>query len=147
MTGSQHLRDYRSVPLFHPNASVRLLNDINPWRPGIRGHQFYEQVLRPNPVSTVREIEAFRKELEIGDERPQGHLRWIYTFKKAPGFPFIEVDGRVYSPGPILTPSAPVVRPAVAYEGDDPYGRILERLDAINDAVAEIKREIDAARR
>jgi hypothetical protein len=146
MAASQHLRDYRSLPLFRPDASVGLLNFINPYPGPSRGHDFWERVLRPHPVSTVGELEAIRIKLGILQDRPQGHFRWLYTWIKAAGYPFIEIDGRVWSGGPILTPSTPVVRPAVAFEGDDPYGRILEQLNAINGAVAEIKREIAARR-
>jgi hypothetical protein len=67
---SLHLQAARRVPKFHPHAAVRLLSDINPWRPdlGQYGHRFFEEVLRPNPISTVGKLEALRRQL--GHPRP-----------------------------------------------------------------------------
>jgi hypothetical protein len=156
MPQSAHVRHWRALPQLRPDARIRRMNDINPWALGSdRGRRFYDEVLLmllPDTDSTVTvaELEALKRQLEIPDEGygARGHIGWLYTWLKA-GSPFIEIDGRVFTPDDEATPPARHIVEAPRASGD-PYQRLTERLDvlaqAFTQALTEIKRDIDAAR-
>jgi hypothetical protein len=148
MAQSVHFRNWRALPKLRADARVRLLNQtINPWTPGIRGWQFWNDVLHVllpdrDRVCTVHELEVLKDQLAIHDEGygHKGHIGWLYTWENAPGFPFIEIDGQVFGRG-----ANPWV-PRVATPGEDRWQALMtERLDAIVQAVADLRRDINAA--
>jgi hypothetical protein len=142
----QHFLDWRALSQFHPNDTVRLLNTtFNPWRGGTRGHRMWNEVLVHNPVSTVHELEKRKAELRIPDEGwgSAGHLGWLFTWIKKPGFPFVEIGGQVFGRAP--RPSGllvPADDPAPAPHADERVQLPIERFDALFEEVKAIRREI-----
>jgi hypothetical protein len=91
----------------------------------------------------------------IRDHFDQGHVRWLYTFVKAPGFPFIEVDGQTYHSAqrdraltvPSVSTPAPaalIVPPAHAVDIVQRLNAVAEQLGATANALAETARMISS---
>jgi hypothetical protein len=151
MATSLHLQAARAVPKFHPNAITRLVNNICPWNPdsGKYGYRYYHEVLLPNPGISVGEAEALRSKLGIRDHFDQGHIRWLYTFVKAPGFPFIEIDGKTYDPKQYdWEPTAPRTAipavPAPEVQGNTTIEeQILHELRLMNERMARVLERLE----
>lgn len=99
-TPGGHYVAYRNQPKFDLGASLKLISQVNPWRPGTPGHRFYTMVLTKNPATVgaaVKLAEGSFKASEV-----QAHLRWLYTW----GGAYIEIGGKLFA-APPAQPKAP----------------------------------------
>lgn len=90
----KHKLAWKRQENFDLDATVRIISSHNPWRPNAYGYRFFEIVLRPKPITTVREILADAANL-IGYQSTDvmSKLKWLYTWGD-----FIEVDGQRHFP-------------------------------------------------
>jgi hypothetical protein len=99
LSGLGHWASVLSHPDFPESATLRRLNEVNPWQLGCPGYRLYEQVLRQNPP-TVGETLRLAKEARIDKastpKAVQGHLKWLFTWREDPAFPFLEIDGQIW---------------------------------------------------
>ena len=72
---------------FASSATLRLLNDINPWDEGCPRYHLYEIVLRPilsKQAATMGEVLKLAKDAGIRFARSPGqvqtHLKWLFTW-------------------------------------------------------------------
>ena len=91
-----HWLAVKSLDDFLPSATMRILNDINPWRLNTPGYHFYENVLRRKP-STIGEVLELATTAKIPKAvtfcEVQDHLKWLFTWRNKGVF--LEIDGRV----------------------------------------------------
>jgi hypothetical protein len=92
-----HWKSVKSLPDFPEPATLRRLNDVNPWKFGCPGYHFYEKVLRQNPHA-VGETLRLAKEAGIREASTptnvQGHLKWLFTWRQKGVF--LEIDGQIW---------------------------------------------------
>lgn len=89
----KHTKAWRKCEPFDLDATARLISSHNPWRPGARAWNLFEQVLRPKPVSTVKQIVADAEAIGYRRKDVERHLRWLYTWGD-----FLEISGQRYFP-------------------------------------------------
>jgi hypothetical protein len=90
-----HHEAWMAQPRFPFKARLEFLHDVNPWSPRSQGFRYYETLLKSR-ATTIDEAIAVAVKMGITRSEAQKHLRWIYTWVRAKGFPFIAVDGKTY---------------------------------------------------
>jgi hypothetical protein len=90
---TKHVDAWKRQPDFDLNAKVRVISTHNPFRPGARAWRLFEEVLRPKPKTTIRQILDDAEAIGYFRNEVKSHLRWLYTWGD-----FMEVNGERFFP-------------------------------------------------
>jgi hypothetical protein len=103
-TPGGHYVAYRAQPTKYPlDATLKVLSDINRWRPGTPGDRFYAAVISKRPATIGAAVEL-GKAAGFKVQEVQNHLRWQFTWGDQ-----LEIAGVGYS---VEAKAAPAAAPA-----------------------------------